>query len=114
MNQSEFRRRLLRFSLVPLLIVCAFVTIISLRLHQITQRRQLASQATLIVLQCNRLLNSLVDEESGVRGFIISGDPAFLQPYTAAKARVVDELRGLDDLVPDDTALEQENQGDSG
>jgi PAS domain S-box-containing protein len=108
MNQSEFRWRLLRFSLVPLLIVCAFVTIISLQLHQITQRRQLASQATLIVLQCNRLLNSLVDEESGVRGFIISGDPAFLQPYTAAKARVVDELRGLDDLVPDDTALEQE------
>jgi len=108
MNESAFRRLLLRFSLLPVLILCAFVTVIVFQLHEITQQRSQASQATLIILQCDRLLNSLVDEETGVRGYIISGDRSFLQPYDAAKARVGNELNDLDNLVPDNTPVEQD------
>lgn len=40
----------------------------------------------------DRLLNSLVDEETGVRGFALSGNAIFLQPYHAAADRIDDEL----------------------
>lgn len=41
------------------------------------------------------LLSTLKDAESGQRGFVITGDESFLEPYTAATADVPAKLEGL-------------------
>ncbi|MFY1635810.1 sensor histidine kinase [Solwaraspora sp. WMMB335] len=44
------------------------------------------------------LLATLVDQETGVRGYVVSGDPADLAPYqdgVAQERRLVDEMTGL-------------------
>lgn len=105
MNQSSFRLLLLRFAMLPVLCVALLVGIISLQIHRISAERTQASQATLIVLACDQLLNSLVDEETGVRGFAISGDTSFLQPYRLAKSRVGLELQTLAELAAPDAKL---------
>ena len=111
MNQSAFRRLLLRFSLLPVLILCAFVSLISFQIHQITVERGQTARATSIVLQCDQLLNSLVDEETGVRGFVISGDASFLEPYTRALSRIDGELNALDKLADGSASVEAEIGG---
>ena len=105
MNQSSFRLLLLRFAMLPVLCVALLVGVISLQIHRIMAERMQASQATLIVLACDQLLNSLVDEETGVRGFAISGERSFLQPYQLATARVGGELDSLAQLAAPDANL---------
>ncbi|MEH6438273.1 CHASE3 domain-containing protein, partial [Massilia sp. DD77] len=41
------------------------------------------------------------DMEAGMRGYLLSGDEAFLSPYLLASQRVEDGLRSLSDLVKD-------------
>jgi len=105
MNESAFRLLLLRFAFFPVLCLFLFVAVISFQLHLISNERALASRATSTILQCDRLQNSLVDEETGVRGFLVSGDPAFLEPYKTATSGDDRELDSLAQLTQSDPSL---------
>ncbi|PRA27571.1 response regulator [Pseudomonas poae] len=56
----------------------------------------------------DRVINNLnesskltVDLETGMRGFLITGDEHFLDPYEVAKPRIIADLRNLQGLVAD-------------
>jgi PAS domain S-box-containing protein len=105
MTESLFRRLLLRFSLVPFLSLCLFLAVLGFRLHEITVNRTQITQATRILLQSNRLLQNLIDEESGIRGYLVAKDPSFLQPYQTASARLGRELPEFRSSVANDPPL---------
>ncbi|WP_203980586.1 sensor histidine kinase [Planotetraspora silvatica] len=46
-----------------------------------------------------RLQNALIDQETGVRGFLLTGQPAFLEPYTEGVATEQDEAARITALV---------------
>src|SRR5580704_13820682 len=50
------------------------------------------------------VLASVTDAETGQRGFIITGDARYLQPYTDGTAQAQRSLNTLDDLTHDDAA----------
>ena len=47
------------------------------------------------------LINSLVDAETGQRGFLLTQKRHYLEPYEAARPRIARELRELKDLTSD-------------
>lgn len=47
------------------------------------------------------LVNSLVDAETGQRGFLLTQKRYYLEPYEAARPRIARELRDLKDLTAD-------------
>lgn len=49
-------------------------------------------------------MSLLKDAETGQRGYLITGDPKYLEPYDAAVARVRGEVRRLRDLTADNPA----------
>ena len=51
-----------------------------------------------------RLLSTLKDAETGQRGFVLTGDPAFLRPYDEAADRVWGEFEEVERLTADDPA----------
>ena len=108
MNKGSFRLLLLRFALLPVLCLCVFVVVLSWQVHRITEQRVQASRATTIIIQCDRLLNSLVDEETGVRGFVITGDSTFLEPYESATSRLDGEINSLAETTSFDARLSTE------
>ncbi|MEO5875658.1 MAG: ATP-binding protein [Streptosporangiaceae bacterium] len=55
-----------------------------------------------------RLQAALLDQETGVRGFAIAGDPQFLDPYNRGLAAEKDAGTRLADLVRDEPALGQD------
>jgi PAS domain S-box-containing protein len=58
------------------------------------------------VIAAERLLSSLKDVETGTRGFIITGEERYLEPYNAGVASVLSDLAGMTaDLGPDATIL---------
>jgi sigma-B regulation protein RsbU (phosphoserine phosphatase) len=54
--------------------------------------------------ELNKLLTSLVDQETGQRGFLLTGDDAFLEPLTTGRRQTVASLRRLRTLLEDDPA----------
>lgn len=49
----------------------------------------------------NALLASETDAETGMRGYVITGKEAFLEPYRGARERVAAELLALRELIDD-------------
>lgn len=55
--------------------------------------------------QISTLVQQMLDAETGQRGFLLTGNPKYLQPYDAALANInktMDSLRGLFGPYPDD------------
>jgi len=55
--------------------------------------------------QLQRILSSHQDMETGQRGFVITGDPSFLQPYEEARKRVDAELARFSTLGSDSAVI---------
>jgi len=58
-------------------------------------------QAQQIRFETHRLLNALVDAETGIRGYSLTRQPEFLEPYSAAIATIPKSLARLSDRVKD-------------
>ncbi|WP_097972739.1 ATP-binding protein [Streptomyces sp. gb14] len=52
-----------------------------------------------------QLQNALLDQETGVRGFALTGDRTFLEPYEAGKSAELERLAQARELVGDDERL---------
>ncbi|MCE3551481.1 methyl-accepting chemotaxis protein [Pseudonocardia sp. RS11V-5] len=48
-----------------------------------------------------RLQSAYVDQETGLRGYVLTGQEGFLEPYTAASPRIAAEQRALGTEVPE-------------
>jgi hypothetical protein len=51
-----------------------------------------------VIGAADELLSTLKDAETGQRGYLLTGDPAYLAPYEDAAARVRARLHGLETL----------------
>jgi methyl-accepting chemotaxis protein len=92
MTESSFRQLLLRLAYVPILSLLGFLAILGVELREIALLRFAGSQATTILLQSDRLEKSMIDEETGIRGYLAAKNSLFLQPYNEASARFDGEL----------------------
>ena len=81
--QGWFR---LVFAVIAILVAASAVIIFQLVDHGRAVSNELAGGILPAQAQAYRLQGALVDQETGVRGYAITGDPRFLQPYTAGLA----------------------------
>jgi diguanylate cyclase (GGDEF)-like protein/PAS domain S-box-containing protein len=63
--------------------------------HTVAVREAIAATVTL-----------LLDAETGQRGFLLTGDPAFLEPYERATANMAQNIAELQELTRDDLSQE--------
>jgi len=59
------------------------------------QATRLAGQAQQEVMQVQQLMNTVVDLETGIRGYAITGESVFLEPYNQARTHFHMQLDGL-------------------
>ncbi|HET7229552.1 MAG TPA: CHASE3 domain-containing protein [Longimicrobium sp.] len=73
-------------------------------LRERASRRAVAeSYQTIVSLQA--VLSTALDAETGQRGYLLTGNPAYLAPFRAAQRAVDGELRGLRRLTDSDNPL---------
>ena len=99
MTESSFRRLLLRLAYIPILSLLGFLAILGVQLREIALLRFAGSQATTILLQSDRLQKSMIDEETGIRGYLGTKNPLFLQPYNEASGRFGGEFSSLQGMT---------------
>jgi PAS domain S-box-containing protein len=105
MTESAFRQLLLRLALLPILSLLALLAILGFELRQIALLRLAGAQATTILLQSDRLEKSMIDQETGIRGYLAAKNSLFLQPYNEASARFDRELSLLQSSTSSSPAL---------
>ena len=101
MQAAAYRRLLLRLLLLPVvgLGLLAFTLAYGLQQVQLSARR--VDHTDQVIARANNLLKLIIDEETGLRGFLLTHDPVFLQPYHAANQQIESEFHGLFNLVHD-------------
>ena len=62
---------------------------------------RLVSHTEQVRSELDRLFIQMQDIETGARGFVMTGDPAFLEPFTLAAGKVNDQLRTVRELTRD-------------
>lgn len=67
-----------------------------------TTNARMAAHALQVESMAQAALRLAIDAETGQRGFLLTGDPAFLDPFHAAQAAHSVQLRALRDAVADD------------
>lgn len=87
------------FAVIVLLMV-GMVVGVQRQLASATEARSAAAAAAERIDHLNMLMIQMLDVEVGQRGYIITGDPAFLEPYRTSALKVADTLR----LIERDTS----------
>lgn len=101
MDQRSFRKLLTRNVGLPLgvglLGALAFVVVINYLLSAM----QWVEHTDRVIGNANETVKLSIDMETGMRGFLITGDETFLDPYEVAKPRIFGSLQGLRSMVED-------------
>jgi PAS domain S-box-containing protein len=83
-------------TLGPLLVVVALVVLLYLMAQRVEARTAMVRQTYEAILSSELILERAIDAETGVRGFLLTGEDRFLAPYEGAE----DDVReGLDRLA---------------
>jgi signal transduction histidine kinase len=100
--QAWFR---LVFAVIAVLIVVAGVLVVELLGQTRSHSDQLQDSILPAQAQAYRMQGALVDQETGVRGYGITGDPRFMRPYTTGRVIAVDAAARLRVLTGPDRQL---------
>ncbi|NQD80772.1 CHASE3 domain-containing protein, partial [Pseudomonas sp. CrR14] len=103
-DENSFKRILRRNVALPLGVgvvsAVFFVVLISYLLNVLGW----VQHTDRVLNNANEGLKLSIDQETGFRGYLLSGDVRFLQPFEVAKPRIKAEMEILSELVADNTA----------
>jgi signal transduction histidine kinase len=94
------RRMIVASGLLAVLIGATFAILLS-SVGQLRDSTARARQSDEVLVVANRLERIVVDLETGERGFLITAEEAFLEPWRSAQAAFPEQARALERLVAD-------------
>jgi CheY-like chemotaxis protein/CHASE3 domain sensor protein len=101
--------------LLGFIIAVAAVAFIALLTYRSLQARSIAAQRVThsleVVEQLQSILSLVKDGEASQRGFLLTGDETYLEPYVNAKAQLPEQLKKARELVSDDPEQAQRLAG---
>jgi methyl-accepting chemotaxis protein len=100
----KLRSKILLGFLAPMLLLAVVSVLRYQSLSRVATYNRLTTHSHEVLAQGEALLRAAVDAETGLRGFVITGDEAFLEPYTAGLAAFDRNATTLQRLVSDNPA----------
>src|ERR687885_34094 len=100
-DKVSFRRALWRAVLLPLALMLALAGLFLLQISRLLAVFRLVDHSDQVIAQANSAQKLLIDMETGVRGYLVTGNRAFLEPYNQALASIRPALDRLDISVAD-------------
>ena len=102
--RSSFSPRVLLLTyLVPFLGIATLAVLLTVFVHRLRRTAEWVRHSQEVITQALRVEKLAVDMETGLRGFQISGDARFLEPYDEAGAVIDAEIDALKTLTSDNT-----------
>ena len=102
-SETRFNRLLTRAALLPLLLMALLSGLLIWQIVNLLHVFEWVSHTDEVVAQANTTQKLLLDLETGKRGYLLSGNPNFLQPYQQAHSELPAALDTLaSNLTGDD------------
>ncbi|MES2460560.1 MAG: CHASE3 domain-containing protein, partial [Armatimonadota bacterium] len=103
-EESRFNRLLLRATLLPLLLMALLSALLIGQILYLVQAARRTQHSNAVIACATEGVKLILDQEVGKRGFLLMGEPQFLEPYQRSLATVPPQLDQLADLVKDNPA----------
>lgn len=100
-DQMRFRRVLARAVLLPLIALGLFAAVLLLQLEDMLATARLVDHTDQVIAQAYQTQKLMIDLETGLRGYLITGDSEFLDPYDQGQRAIQPALTALRTLVSD-------------
>jgi PAS domain S-box-containing protein len=110
MEYSKLKSLLRQMIVVPIVITAALAILLLWETFDLNRSLQSVDHTDRVLDQSGRLLNLLIDMESGMRGYIVTGDESFLQPYQQGTKRLDYEYQTLYPMVADNLQQQRLNK----
>jgi PAS domain S-box-containing protein len=107
LETAAYRKLLFRLLALPIIALALLASILVYGFRQVQRGARRVDRADQVIGHANNLMKLMVDEETGLRGFMLTRNPVFLQPYKEATKELDPEFATLFDLVrpdPEQTA----------
>jgi PAS domain S-box-containing protein len=102
-----FRRTLARAIILPVALLIVLVMIFLWQLSSLLGAAQWVDHTDRVIAQVHTVQGLLTDQETGLRGYILTGEQDFLDPYRQAQASITPALDVLNTLVSDNPDQQQ-------
>jgi CHASE3 domain sensor protein len=106
-NTWTFGRKIAAGFTLSFLLLAAIGAVAYRSIAALTETSYAVDHTHLILEQIAAVLNLMKDAETGQRGFVITGDLAFLQPYTDATAKIDTTVKQLRASTADNAAQQK-------
>ncbi len=97
-SESRFNRLLIRSAVLPLLLMAVLSAVLIWQIVSMLRVFAWVERSDRCIGQANLAEKLMIDMETGKRGYLLSGDPAYLQPYRNGEANIGLALNELDAL----------------
>jgi PAS domain S-box-containing protein len=94
-----YSRLLIRLLALPVAALTLLALILGYGLQRLQASADLVDRADVVTVHANRLIKLIIDEETGLRGYLLVRDPIFLQPLRQADDQIDVEFNTLFSLV---------------
>ncbi|MEO7110460.1 MAG: response regulator [Polyangiaceae bacterium] len=98
-QRQELGKRLTIALITPLVLLIAVAIVLGAQILRMTSDSHWLDHSDEVLAKTNEVVKQIIDQETGVRGYLVTGDPLFLQPYRLAKP--LDQLALLEQTVSD-------------
>jgi PAS domain S-box-containing protein len=102
LETAAYRRLLFRLLALPIIALALLASILVYGFRQVQRGARRVDRADQVIAHANNLIKLMVDEETGLRGFMLTRDPLFLEPYHEATKDLDPEYATLYNLVQND------------
>src|SRR5277367_2628558 len=94
-----YNRLLVRLLALPVAALTVLAIILGYGLRSVQESADAVDRADVVILHANRLIKLIIDEETGLRGYLLIRNPVFLQPMREADHQIDAEFDTLFPMV---------------
>jgi CHASE3 domain sensor protein len=94
-----YNKLLFRLIALPVASLTLLVLMLAYALERVEQSARAVDHTDRVIAHANNLSKLMVDEETGLRGYLLTQDPVFLEPFHQADQQLEPEFAALANLV---------------
>lgn len=101
MDQRSFQRLLRRTVAIPVVLLVLLAATLVGEIWLLSTSLHWVDHSDRVIANARQLMRYIVEMETGLRGYILTGDQTFLESYNDAKSKVADQAQLLQQLTSD-------------
>ncbi|MGF1742675.1 methyl-accepting chemotaxis protein [Vibrio profundum] len=106
-SDLTIRSRLFAGNIITAVILITLCAIAWFSIQTLAQTERMVEHTHKVIKESNGLVNAMVDQETGLRGFAIGGQEEYLEPYISGKENFNDYLSTVKQLTSDNPAQQK-------